>query len=62
MALDCYCGPEQNLLETTEEHAHRLRIPHPILSNEKLAAIKHLDYRGWKTAPPSTSPMKPVRA
>ena len=50
MALDCYCGPERNLLETTEEHAHRLRIPHPILSNEKMAAIKHLDYRGWKTA------------
>ncbi len=50
MALECYCGPEQNLLETTEEHAHRLRIPHPILSNEELAAIKHLDYRGWKTA------------
>ncbi|MDE0243963.1 MAG: glutamate synthase subunit alpha, partial [Gammaproteobacteria bacterium] len=50
MALDCYCGPERNLLETTEEHAHRLRIPHPILSNEELAAIRHLDYRGWKTA------------
>ncbi len=50
MALDCYCGPERNLLETTEAHAHRLRIPHPILSNEQLAAIKHLDYRGWRTA------------
>ena len=50
MALECYCGPERNLLETTQAHAHRLRIPHPILSNEELAAIKHLDYRGWKTA------------
>ena len=50
MALDCYCGPERNLLETTEAHAHRLRIPHPILSNEELAAIKHLDHRGWRTA------------
>ena len=50
MALECYVGPERNLLETTEEHAHRLRIPHPILSNEELAAIKHLDYRSWKTA------------
>ena len=50
MALECYCGPERNLLETTQGHAHRLRIPHPILSNEELAAIKHLDYRGWKTA------------
>ena len=50
MALECYCGPERNLLETTEAHAHRLRIPHPILSNEELAAIKHLDHRGWKSA------------
>ena len=50
MALECYCGPERNLLEATEEHAHRLRIPHPILSNEEMAAIKHLDYRGWTTA------------
>ena len=50
MALECYCGPERNLLETTPAHAHRLRIVHPILSNEELAAIKHLDYRGWKSA------------
>ncbi len=50
MALECYCGPERNLLETTEAHAHRLRIPHPILSNDELAAIKHLDHRGWRSA------------
>ena len=50
MALECCCGPERNLLETTEAHAHRLRIPHPILSNEELAAIKGLDHRGWRSA------------
>ncbi len=53
MSLECYIGPEQNLLETTEQHAHRLRLPHPILSNEQLAALKHMDrrvdHRGWKT-------------
>src|SRR4051794_33416744 len=48
MSLECYIGPERNLLETTEEHAHRLRIPHPILSNEQLAALKHIDHRGWR--------------
>src|SRR4051794_3264514 len=48
MSLECYIGPERNLLETTEEHAHRLRIPHPILSNEQLAALKHLNHRGWR--------------
>jgi glutamate synthase (NADPH/NADH) large chain len=49
MALNCYVGPEQNLLEATEQHCHRLRIPHPILSNEELAALKHIDHRGWKS-------------
>ena len=49
MALECYIGPERNLLEPKEENAHRLRIPHPILPNEALAALKHLDYRGWRS-------------
>jgi glutamate synthase (NADPH/NADH) large chain len=49
MSLECYIGPEQNLLETTEGHSHRLRVPHPILSNEQLAALKHIHHRGWKT-------------
>ena len=54
MSVECYIGPEQNLLETTEEHAGRLRLPYPILSNEGLAALKHLGDdpkkgRGWKT-------------
>ncbi len=49
MALECYIGPEQNLLDVTPEHAHRLRVPHPILSNEELAALKHMDHDGWRT-------------
>ncbi len=49
MSLECYIGPEGNLLETTEEQCHRLLVPHPILTNEELAAMKSLDYRGWKT-------------
>ena len=48
MSLECYIGPEDNLLETTERHAHRLLVPHPILSNEQLAAIKHMNHRGWR--------------
>ncbi len=48
MGLECYIGPEDNLLESTEQHAHRLRIPHPILSNEELTTLKHIDHRGWK--------------
>jgi glutamate synthase (NADPH) large chain len=49
MSLECYIGPERNLLEQTPEHAHRLLVPHPILSNEELAALQHMDRRGWKT-------------
>ncbi|MHC4875938.1 MAG: glutamate synthase-related protein [Planctomycetota bacterium] len=49
MSLECYIGPEGNLLDATEEQCHRLCVPHPILTNEELAAIKGLDHRGWKT-------------
>jgi glutamate synthase (NADPH/NADH) large chain len=49
MSLECYVGPEGNLLATTEEQANRLLLPHPILTNEEVAAIRDLDHRGWKT-------------
>jgi glutamate synthase (NADPH/NADH) large chain len=47
MSLECYIGPEQNLLDATPEHCHRLLINHPILTNEEIAAIKHIDFEGW---------------
>jgi glutamate synthase (NADPH/NADH) large chain len=49
MSLECYVGPERNLLAITEQHAHRLLLPHPILTNEELAALKDINHRGWKT-------------
>jgi glutamate synthase (NADPH/NADH) large chain len=49
MSLQCYIGPEGNLLSTTPEHAQRLRIEHPILTNEELAAIRDMNHRGWRT-------------
>ncbi len=49
MSLECYIGPEGNLLESTEGQCHRLAVPHPILTIEELASLKHLNYRGWKT-------------
>ena len=49
MSLECYIGPERNLLDVTEEHAHRLLIPHPILTHEEVAALKHVDRDGWHT-------------
>lgn len=47
MSLESFIGPEKDLLERTPEHCHRLHLPMPILTNEQLASIKHLDYRGW---------------
>ena len=49
MSLQCYIGPERNLLETTEQDCNRLRLRYPILTNEQLASIKLMDHRGWKS-------------
>ena len=49
MSLECYIGPELNLLEATPGHCHRLLVDHPILTNEELAALSHIDYEGWRS-------------
>ena len=49
MSLECYIGPEKNLLDTTEQHCHRLRLRHPILTNDEMEKIKCLDHRGWRS-------------
>jgi glutamate synthase (NADPH/NADH) large chain len=49
MSLECYVGPEGNLLETRETDAHRLRLRYPILTNEDMAALKAMNHRGWRT-------------
>ncbi|MCA9215298.1 MAG: glutamate synthase large subunit [Planctomycetales bacterium] len=53
MSLECYIGPEGNLLDAAEGDCHRLLVPHPILTNEELLALQHIDRheagRGWTT-------------
>ena len=49
MSLECFIGPEGNLLETNESQCHRLAVPHPILTDVELQTLKHLDQSGWKT-------------
>ncbi|MDA3852330.1 MAG: glutamate synthase large subunit [Spirochaetaceae bacterium] len=49
MSLKAYIGPERNLLEVTPEHAHRLELEEPVITNEQLAALKDMNYRGWKS-------------
>ncbi len=48
MSLESYIGPEKNLLEETPEHAARLKLSTPFLTNEQLNSLKHLDHKGWK--------------
>ena len=49
MSLECYIGPEQNLLQSSAEHCARLLVPHPILTNRELSGLQHMDDRGWRT-------------
>lgn len=49
MSLECFIGPEGNLLETTEKQAHRLSLKHPILSNKQLQIIRNMDYQGLRS-------------
>lgn len=36
-------GPEPNLLETTPEHARKIIIDFPVIDNDELAKIQHID-------------------
>ena len=40
MSLECYVGPQGNLLEMGSSQAHRLMLPSPVLSIEDFNAIK----------------------
>ena len=49
MSLECFIGPEGNLLTTLPEQARRLSLKHPILSNQQLIDIKNMDFKGMKS-------------
>lgn len=49
MSLECFVGPEGNMLDTTAEQAHRLSLSHPILSNKELADIRDANTRGMRS-------------
>ncbi|KAG2228014.1 hypothetical protein INT45_012038 [Circinella minor] len=52
MSLECYVGPEGNLLEMDSSQCQRLILPSPILSTQELAAVKSMEktYSSWKVA------------
>ncbi len=49
MAEDVTLGAESNLLEETPQHARRLKLAHPIITNEELEKIRSLKKPGLKS-------------
>ncbi|MFC1703188.1 glutamate synthase large subunit [Candidatus Omnitrophota bacterium] len=49
MSLECYMGSRRNLLDETAQHCHKVRLKQPILTNEELAKLKHINEKGFKT-------------
>ncbi|KAK6521174.1 glutamate synthase [NADH] [Arthrobotrys conoides] len=50
MSLECYVGPQGNLLEMTPEQCSRLRLPYPTLSVEEFTSLKNIEqiYPSWR--------------
>ena len=49
MSLTSFIGPEKNILEQTAEHAKRIKVNEPILTNEDLAKLENFNQDGFKT-------------
>ena len=49
MSLECYVGPQGNLLEMDSSQCHRLMLPSPVLSIEDFNALKNITrlHRDW---------------
>jgi glutamate synthase (NADH) len=49
MSLECYIGPQGNLLEMDKSQCHRLLLPSPILEIEKFNALKNIStlHKDW---------------
>ncbi|MCZ6674533.1 MAG: glutamate synthase-related protein, partial [Verrucomicrobia bacterium] len=44
MSLQSYVGGSLNLLDETPRHCHKVEIKQPVLSNEELQKIRHIDH------------------
>ncbi len=49
MSLECYIGPEENLLSSGEDHCKRLKLTQPIVSNNEMESLKKINHKGWKS-------------
>ncbi|MDD5505594.1 MAG: glutamate synthase large subunit [Candidatus Omnitrophica bacterium] len=48
MSLESFIGPEQNILEETSRHSHKLRVRNPILANAELEKIRDISVNSFK--------------
>ncbi len=42
MSLECFIGPERNILECSPDHVNRLFLKSPVITDKELAAIKNI--------------------
>ncbi|MEE4184170.1 MAG: glutamate synthase large subunit, partial [Gammaproteobacteria bacterium] len=49
MSLECFIGPEGNLLEVDAASCRRVALKHPILTNDNLTAIREMDHAGMRS-------------
>ncbi|CAK7901455.1 glutamate synthase [NADH] [[Candida] anglica] len=52
MSLECYVGPQGNLLEMKPDQCNRLLLKSPVLSTQELTALKNIEkvYPKWSVA------------
>jgi hypothetical protein len=48
-SLRCFIGPEGDVTELSEAHAHRLDLHQPVLRLSEMQAIKDMRAGGWRT-------------
>ncbi len=56
-SVDTTIGPEQNLLNPTDESCHQIKLKNPILDNDELAKLKHLNFAPHHGFQSKTIPM-----
>ncbi|MEW6008183.1 MAG: glutamate synthase large subunit [Candidatus Omnitrophota bacterium] len=49
MSLDCFMGSHKNLLEETAGHCRKIHLKNPILTNEELEKLRHINQPGFRT-------------
>ncbi|MDD4956381.1 MAG: glutamate synthase large subunit [Candidatus Omnitrophica bacterium] len=54
MSMTSYLGSQKNLLEETPEHCHKLILDRPVLTDDEMAKLRHINESGFKTRVIST--------